>query len=200
MFTLPELPYAKNALVPFISEETLTFHHDKHFKTYVDKLNSLISGTDYENLSLKDIIQKSAKDGNQAVFNNAGQVYNHDFYFKCLAQPCNEKNCPCTAPVLKKLIGNTYSDPQQFREELLNNAIGNFGSGWTWVVKHGDKIEIVNYSNADNPLRDRENDVPLLCIDVWEHAYYIDYRNDRKSYVEKLFNVINWQFVASQLQ
>ncbi len=199
MIVLPDLPYTKDDLAPYLSNETLTYHHDKHFKNYVDKINSLIQKTAYEELSIKEIIQKSAKNEDHAIFNNAGQIYNHDFFFKCLAKPCGEKNCPCTKDNLKELITKTYGDPHKFKEDIINKATANFGSGWTWVVKHGDKIEVVNYSNADNPLRDRPKDTPLLCIDVWEHSYYIDYRNDRKSYIEKLFNIFNWSFVADQL-
>jgi Fe-Mn family superoxide dismutase len=197
MFKLPDLPYAKSALAPFLSEETLTYHHDKHFNAYVEKLNSLITGTGYENLSLAEIIRKSAEENNKAVFNNAGQVFNHDFYFKCLGQEPDD-NCPMKYEVLKKLISNTFSDKEDFTAKVTDAAVNNFGSGWTWLVQNGDHIEIINYSNADNPLRDHPDMNPLLCIDVWEHAYYIDYRNDRKKYVTALLGSINWKFVASQ--
>lgn len=197
MFKLPDLPYSKNALAPFLSEETLTYHHDRHFNAYVEKLNSLIAGTDYEKLSIGEIIRKSAAENQKAIFNNAGQVFNHDFYFKCIGQEDGDK-CPMEHEVLKKLISNTFSGKEDFTARVTDAAVNNFGSGWTWLVQNGDRIEILNYSNADNPLRDHQEMIPLLCIDVWEHAYYIDYRNDRKKYVTELLGNINWKFVASQ--
>ncbi len=198
MFTLPPLPYDKQALSPFLSEETLTYHHDKHFNAYVEKLNSLIKGTDYENLTLKEIIQKSAKENQKGIFNNAGQVFNHDFYFKCFGRK-EDDACPMKYKDLKGLIEATFSKPEDMRDALINNAVNNFGSGWTWLVAKGGKLEIINYSNAQNPLVDQPDATPLLCIDVWEHAYYIDYRNDRKKYVETLMANVNWAFVSEQL-
>ena len=198
MFTLPELTYTKTALEPFLSQETLTYHHDKHFNAYVEKLNSLIAGTEYEKLPLAEIIRKSAAEGSKGIFNNAGQVYNHDFYFKCFGRQADD-TCPLKHAKLKELIEASFAGSDDFRTKATDAAVGNFGSGWTWLVEENGKIEILNYSNADNPLRDRPNAVPLLCIDVWEHAYYIDYRNDRKKYVTELLANVNWAFVASQL-
>jgi Fe-Mn family superoxide dismutase len=186
---LPDLPYAKDALEPHISAETLEYHHGKHHATYVTKLNGLIPGTEFENASLEEIIQKAPAGG---IFNNAAQVWNHTFYWNCMSP--NGGGEPSGA--LADAISAKFGSVADFKEKFGEMAVGNFGSGWTWLVKKADgSVEIVNTSNAGNPLRD--GDTPLLTIDIWEHAYYIDYRNARPKYVENFWNLVNWDFVAS---
>jgi Fe-Mn family superoxide dismutase len=188
---LPELPYAKNALEPHISAETLEYHYGKHHATYVDKLNGLIPGTEFENASLEDIIKK-AKGG---IFNNGAQIWNHTFYWNCLS-PDGGGTPDGT---VGKAIEQTFGDFAKFKTQFSDSAATNFGSGWTWLVKNPDgKLEIVNTSNAANPLTDGKQ--PLLTCDVWEHAYYIDYRNARPKYVEAFWNLVNWDFVARNLK
>ncbi|AHK79845.1 superoxide dismutase [Ectothiorhodospira haloalkaliphila] len=186
---LPPLPYDKKALEPHISAETLEYHHDKHHATYVTNLNKLIAGTEFENLSLEDIIKKAPAGG---VFNNAAQVWNHTFYFNCLSP--NGGGEPTGA--LADAINQAFGSFAEFKEKFAASGAGNFGSGWTWLVKNpSGQVEIVNTSNAQTPLTDGSM-TPLLTMDVWEHAYYIDYRNARPKYIENFFNVVNWEFVA----
>ncbi len=185
---LPALPYAKNALEPYISAETLEYHHGKHHNAYVTNLNNLVPGTEYENLSLEEIIKKAPAGG---VFNNAAQVWNHTFYWNCLAP--NAGGAPSGA--LADAITKAFGSFDTFKEKFSTSAATNFGSGWTWLVKNGDgSLEIVNTSNAGSPLT--QDKKPLLTCDVWEHAYYIDYRNARPKYVESFWNLVNWEFVA----
>lgn len=187
-FELPPLPYAKDALEPHISAETLEYHYGKHHQTYVTKLNNAIPGTEFENLSLEDIIMKSSG----GVFNNAAQVWNHTFYWNCMTPDSAGK----PSGDLAKAIDDTFGSVDAFTEKFNELAAGNFGSGWTWLVKNSDgSIEIVNTSNAGNPLTDGKT--PLLTCDVWEHAYYIDYRNARPKYLESFWKLVNWDFVAS---
>ena len=187
---LPELPYPENALEPHISAETLEYHYGKHHATYVDKLNKLIPGTEFETASLEEIIAK-ASDG---IFNNAAQVWNHTFYWNCLSPDGGGE----PDGVLAKAIGQAFGDVAQFQERFSDAAATNFGSGWTWLVKNSDGgLEIVNTSNAGNPMT--EGRQPLLTCDVWEHAYYIDYRNARPEYVKAFWNLVNWDFVAQKL-
>jgi superoxide dismutase, Fe-Mn family len=190
-FELPPLPYDKNALEPHISAETLEFHHDKHHATYVTNLNKLVPGTEFESASLEDIIRKAPAGG---VFNNGAQVWNHTFYFAGMGpngggEPADE---------LAEAINKAFGSFAEFKEKFAASGAGNFGSGWTWLVKKasGD-LDIVNTSNAANPLRDGLT--PLLTVDVWEHAYYIDYRNARPKYLDAFWNVVNWDFVAKNL-
>ncbi|MFP4607234.1 MAG: superoxide dismutase [Thiohalospira sp.] len=186
---LPDLPYAKDALEPHISAETLEYHHGKHHNTYVTKLNGLIPGTEFENASLEEIIRKAPAGG---IFNNAAQVWNHTFYWNCMSPDGGGEPSGALADAINAKFGS-FAD---FKEKFSEMAVGNFGSGWTWLVKKADgSVEIVNTSNAGNPLRD--GDTPLLTIDIWEHAYYIDYRNARPKYVENFWNLVNWDFVAS---
>ena len=188
---LPELPYAKNALEPHISAETLEFHHDKHHATYVANLNKLIPGTEFENLSLEDIVLKAPAGG---VFNNAAQVWNHTFYFNCMAPGAGGEPTGAVADAINAAFGSFA----EFKEKFSTSAATNFGSGWTWLVKKADgSLAIVNTGNAGCPLTD--GDTPLLTIDVWEHAYYIDKRNARPAYIESWWNLVNWDFVASNL-
>ncbi len=185
---LPALPYAKNALEPYISAETLEYHHGKHHQAYVTNLNNLIPGTEFENLSLEDIVKKAPAGG---VFNNAAQVWNHTFYWNCMAP--NAGGAPSGA--LADAITKTFGSFDAFKEKFTNSCVTNFGSGWTWLVKNKDgALELVNTSNAGCPLTTDKK--PLLTCDVWEHAYYIDTRNARPKYVENFWNLVNWDFVA----
>ncbi|MDO5352627.1 MAG: superoxide dismutase [Succinatimonas sp.] len=189
MFTLPDLPYAKNALEGFISENTLNFHHDKHFNAYVTTANNLVKGTEFDGKSLEDIIKAATG----PLFNNAAQAWNHDFYFKCLSAETTEIGAK-----IKSLIEENFKSVDEFNQAFKASAVGNFGSGWTWLVQKADgKLAIVNTSNAANPLT--FGDKPLLVIDVWEHAYYLDYQNLRPSYVDAFLKHINWSFVESNL-
>ncbi|AQS50831.1 MAG TPA: superoxide dismutase [Fe] [Paenalcaligenes hominis] len=186
-FTLPELPYALDALAPHISKETLEYHYGKHHQTYVTNLNNLIEGTDMANDSLEDIVKKSSG----GVFNNAAQVWNHTFYWNSLSP--NGGGEP-TGP-LADAINAKWGSFDNFKAEFNKSAAGNFGSGWTWLVKKADgSVDIVNTSNANTPLT--TDDVALLTCDVWEHAYYIDTRNSRPQYLENFWAVANWDFAS----
>ncbi|ANX02840.1 superoxide dismutase [Immundisolibacter cernigliae] len=184
---LPPLPYAIDALAPHISAETLEFHHGKHHKTYVDNLNKLIPGTEFENLSLEDIVRKSSG----GIFNNAAQIWNHTFYWNCLAPKAGGKPTGALAAAIDTAFGSFDT----FKEKFSQTAITTFGSGWGWLVKNAaGGVELVSTSNAGCPLT--AGQTPLLTCDVWEHAYYIDYRNARPKYVESFWNLVNWDFVA----
>ena len=183
---LPELPYAMDALEPHISRETLEYHYGKHHKTYVDNLNKLIPGTEFEKLSLEDIIKKSSG----GIFNNAAQIWNHSFYWNCLSAKGGEPGGDLAAAINK-----SFGSIDEFKQKFSQTAITTFGSGWGWLVKNAaGKLEIVSTSNAGCPLT--EGKTPLLTCDVWEHAYYIDYRNARPKYVETFWKIVNWDFVA----
>ena len=185
--TLPPLPYALDALAPHISKETLEFHYGKHHQTYVTNLNNLIPGTEFENASLEDIVKKSSG----GVFNNAAQIWNHTFYWNSLAP--NAGGAP--SGKLADAINAKWGSFDAFKEAFNKSAAGNFGSGWTWLVKKADgSLDIVNTSNAATPLTTA--DQPLLTCDVWEHAYYIDYRNARPKYLENFWALVNWEFAA----
>jgi Fe-Mn family superoxide dismutase len=185
---LPALPFAIDALEPHISAETLQFHHGKHHATYVDKLNGLIAGTEFESATLEEIIQRSSG----GIFNNAAQVWNHSFYWNCLSP--NGGGVPAAA--LAEAINRDFGSFDAFKEKFAAAAVGNFGSGWTWLVKNKDgDLEIVNTDDADNPMTQAY--LPLLTCDVWEHAYYIDYRNRRPDYIAAFWQLLNWDFVAS---
>ena len=188
-FELPALPYAEDALEPHISRETLEFHYGKHHKTYVDKLNGLAEGTDLAGKSLEDVVRTSEG----GVFNNAAQIWNHTFYWHCLSPNGGGAATGGVAAAIDAAFGSF----DKFKEEFTNSAIGNFGSGWTWLVKNADgSVAIVNTSNAGTPLTDA-GVTPLLTVDVWEHAYYIDYRNARPKYMEAFWALVNWEFVNS---
>jgi superoxide dismutase, Fe-Mn family len=185
--TLPDLPYAMNALEPHISKETLEFHYGKHHRTYVDKLNGLIEGTEFADASLEEIVGRSTG----GVFNNAAQVWNHTFYWHCLSP--NGGGRPDGA--LGKAIDEAFGSFDAFHQQFSDKAVTLFGSGWAWLVKKPDgKLAIVQTSNAETPLTGK--DKPLLTCDVWEHAYYIDYRNARPKYLEAFWQLVNWDFVA----
>jgi Fe-Mn family superoxide dismutase len=185
--TLPDLPYPENELEPYISAETLEFHYKKHHATYVDKLNGLIAGTEFESATLEEIIKRASG----GIFNNGAQVWNHTFYWNCLSP--NGGGTP--EGELATAIEQAFGSFDDFKTRFSESAVNNFGSGWTWLVKNTDgSLEIVNTSNAANPMTNGKQ--PLLTCDVWEHAYYIDYRNARPKYVEALWNLVNWDFVA----
>ena len=189
-FELPALPYEQNALEPHISAETLEYHYGKHHKTYVDKLNGLVEGTPHESASLEEII-KSSEGG---VFNNAAQVWNHTFYWNCLSP--NGGGEPTGA--LADAINAAFGSFDKFKEEFTDAATGNFGSGWTWLVQKSDgSVGLRNTDDAGCPIT--EDVTPLMTVDVWEHAYYIDYRNARPKYLEAYWNLVNWDFVASNM-
>lgn len=184
--TLPELPYAIDALEPQISKETLEYHYGKHHATYVAKLNPLIEGTDLADADLETIIKNSEG----GVFNNAAQVWNHTFYWNCLSPNGGGE---ASGPVAEA-IDAAFGSFEDFKEQFTNSAVNNFGSGWTWLVKNTDgSVAIVNTDDADTPLTTDAR--PLLTVDVWEHAYYIDYRNSRPAYMEAFWSLVNWDFV-----
>ena len=186
-FELPPLPYEKNALEPHMSAETLDFHHGKHHNTYVTNLNNLVPGTEYEGKDLETIIKTSSG----GIFNNAAQVWNHTFFWNCLSpngggEPTGE---------LAEAINKAFGSLENFKEEFSKASVTTFGSGWGWLVKKSDgSLAVVSTSNANNPMT--EGHTPLLTCDVWEHAYYIDYRNARPKFVEAFWNIVNWDFVA----
>ncbi|WP_455210888.1 superoxide dismutase [Fe] [Kaarinaea lacus] len=187
---LPPLPYANDALQPHISAETIEFHYGKHHQTYVTNLNNLIKGTEFESASLEDIIKKSSG----GLFNNAAQVWNHTFYWNCLSPNGGGEPSGAVADAINKAFGSFA----EFKEKFTTSAVTNFGSGWTWLVKNSDgSVEIFNTSNAGCPMTDGKT--ALLTVDVWEHAYYIDYRNARPKYMEAFWSLVNWDFVAKNL-
>jgi len=187
-FSLPDLPYEKNALEPHISAETLEYHYGKHHQTYVDKLNGMVEGTDDAGKSLEEIIGSSTG----GLFNNAAQVWNHTFYWHCLSP--NGGGSPDGE--LAEAIQRDFGSYDNFVEKFNQSAVGNFGSGWTWLVKNPDgTLAIVNTDDAGTPLTGEGK--PLLTCDVWEHAYYIDYRNARPKYLEAFWKLVNWNFVAA---
>jgi Fe-Mn family superoxide dismutase len=185
---LPALPYAMDALAPHMSKETMEFHYGKHHQAYVTNLNNLIKGTEFESASLEDIIKKSSG----GVFNNAAQVWNHSFFWNCMKPRGGGKPSGALASAIDKKWGSFDG----FKDAFTKSAVGNFGSGWTWLVKKGDgSVDIVNTSNAGTPLTGA--DKPVLTIDVWEHAYYIDHRNARPKFVETFLNSLaNWDFAG----
>ncbi len=191
MFELPKLPYEMNALEPYISQETLEYHYGKHHQTYVNNLNNLIAWTELESKSLEEIIKNSEG----GIFNNSAQVWNHTFYWNCMAP--NAGGNPVGE--IAELIDRDFGDFETFKEKFSTSAATNFGSGWTWLVKTLDgKLEIVNTSNAGSVLTTENK--PLMVIDVWEHAYYIDTRNARPKYIENFWNLVNWDFVNENLK
>lgn len=191
-FTLPALPYAMDALSPHISKETLEYHYGKHHNAYVTNLNKLIAGTEYENLSLEEIIKKSTSGG---IFNNAAQVWNHTFYWHCLSP--NGGGEPTGKA--KDAIAKDFGSFEKFKEDFSQVAATTFGSGWAWLVqdKNGS-LKIISTSNAGTPMT--EGLQALLTCDVWEHAYYIDYRNARPDYIKAFWSLVNWDFVNSNLR
>jgi len=190
-FELPSLPYPMNALEPYISRETLEFHHGKHHAAYVKKLNELIAGTKFANLSLRKIIELSPPG---ALHNDAAQHFNHSFYWNCLKPAAEEKPSGALAEKIQKGFGSF----DKFSSTFTTVAAGQFGSGWAWLVMNADgSLAVEATTNAEAPIASGKT--PLLTCDVWEHAYYIDYRNDRDKYVEAFWKLVNWDFVATNL-
>ncbi|MES2553740.1 MAG: Fe-Mn family superoxide dismutase [Pseudomonadota bacterium] len=186
---LPPLPYAKTALAPFISEETFDYHYSKHHQAYVTNLNNLIKGTEFENKTLEEIIKTSSG----GIYNNSAQVSNHTFFWSCLKPSGGGE----PKGALADAINAKWGSFDEFKKAFQTSAVGNFGSGWTWLVKKADgSVDIVNMGAAGTPLT--TGDTPLLTIDVWEHAYYIDYRNARPKFVETfLASLVNWEFAEA---
>lgn len=190
--TLPELPYAKEALKPHVSPETIEFHYGKHHKAYVDNLNNLIKGTEFENMSLEEIVKKSSG----GMFNNAAQIWNHTFYWHCLSPNAGGEPTGAVAEAINKNFGSF----QSFKEKFTDAAVKTFGSGWAWLVLNPNgTLTIESTSNAATPLTDASKK-PLLTCDVWEHAYYIDYRNSRPNYMAAFWNLVNWNFVEKNMK
>ncbi|MCC7386269.1 MAG: superoxide dismutase [Fe] [Deltaproteobacteria bacterium] len=188
-FKLPELPFAMDALVPFMSKETLEYHYGKHHNAYVTKLNQLTEGSPKANMTLEQLIK--TEEG--AIFNQAAQIWNHTFFWHSVAPKAGGPPKGKVAELITKSFGSF----EQFKKDFTAAALGQFGSGWAWLVKDGDAMKIVTTSNAGCPLRDGKT--PILTCDVWEHAYYVDYRNDRGKFVEAWFNLVNWEFANKNL-
>ena len=195
-FNLPALPYAEDALEPYYSAKTISFHHGKHHKTYIDNLNKLVAGTDLENKTLDEIIQIAAEDpAKMGMFNNAAQIWNHTFFWNCMkpaggGRPQGE---------LARQIETAFGGYDKFTEQFKAAAVGRFGSGWGWLVLDGGALKIVSTPNAETPLAKKQ--VALLTVDVWEHAYYLDYQNRRADFVQAfLDHLVNWEFVAQNLK
>ena len=190
MFEKIVLPYEKGALAPYISEETMVYHYDKHHQAYTDRLNQLIENTEFAGQDIITIVKNSS----WALYNNAAQFWNHNFFWNCLSPKYDQ----VPSEKLAELIDQNFGSFASFKEEFISSAVANFGSGWTWLVLNQEgKLEILNMSNAQNPLH-----LPvkiLFWVDVWEHAYYIDVRNNRWAYLENIFHIINWEFVAENL-
>ena len=188
----PELKYSLDALEPFLSQKTLNFHFNKNLQAYINTANTLTKDTEFANKSIKEIVLSSVG----PIFNNAAQAYNHIFYFNCL---CPKEKATLMSANLSKYINDSFGSFDKFKEEFIAQAVGNFGSGWTWLVQNPTtrKLEIVNTKNANNPITDGKQ--ILLTVDVWEHAYYLDYQNLRKDYVTNFFDYIDWKFVESNL-
>ncbi len=189
-FELPSLPFDMDALEPYISHETLEYHYGKHHQTYVTNLNNLTTGTEYAESSLEDVV-RSAQGG---LFNNAAQVWNHSFYWNCLSPNGGGEPAGSLATAIKAAFGSF----EEFKGKFSQTAITTFGSGWGWLVQNNDgSLELMSASNAGNPMTSGKK--PLLTCDVWEHAYYIDYRNARPKYVEAFWKLVNWDFVSGNL-
>lgn len=189
------LPYDYNALEPYVSEKTLRFHYDKHHKGYVDKLNKLIEGTDYADLPLEELITRARGEARIDILNNAQQAWNHAFLWESMAASGE------TSPDgrIKELIENSFGDVATFKQQFREAALSLFGSGWVWLVQQGDELRILPTGNADSPVGTQLT--PLLVLDVWEHAYYLDYQNERARYVDAFLNkLMNWKFAASNLR
>ena len=191
----PDLPYENTALEPYISGRTLEFHHGKHHRGYVDKLNKAIAGSPYKDLTIEQIVQKAAADGDRAVFNNAAQVWNHTFLWHSFSPASGGE----PGGRLQEAVDRSFGGLEQFHSVFADAATGHFGSGWAWLVADGDKLKVETTSDADTPIA--RGAQPLLTLDLWEHAYYLDYQNDRASYVKVFLDkLINWSFAASNFE
>jgi superoxide dismutase, Fe-Mn family len=194
-FQLPDLPYAKDALAPHMSGETLEYHHGKHHKAYVDKTNSLAGEAGLDGRSLSEVIRAAREQGAKGLFNNSAQLWNHSFFWQCLAPPEGQKPSGKLAAMIEDKFGTLDTMLAKLKEE----AVGHFASGWAWLVLDGDALDITSLHDADTPVA-HEGMKPLLTLDVWEHAYYIDYRNERPKFAESVLgNIINWEFVGKNL-
>ena len=195
MHTLPELPYALDALEPHLSRETLDYHYSRHHRGYVNKLNELIKGTDLETVPLEAVIRASCPPPGQSnpIFNNSAQAWNHQFYWQCLTPRTS-----VPGGVVSRVLGWHFGSVDEFRRQFTRTALETFGSGWAWLVSSDDGcLEILETGNADTPLvRDK---IPLLCCDMWEHAYYIDYRNDKQKYLDAFWQLVNWEVIGKRL-
>jgi len=190
----PKLPYDMNALEPYMSEKTLSYHFGKHHHAYVNKLRKLVEGTEYADLELEDIIAKARKEGNVAIFNNAAQAWNHDFFWKSLSPKGGQPDGK-----IKELVESEFGSIDDFKTRFAAAATGLFGSGWVWLVLDQGKAKITSGSNADTPVG--TSAVPMLTLDVWEHAYYLDYQNERGKFVDAFLDrLINWNFAESNLK
>lgn len=192
MFSLSQfpLPYADTDLAPYMSDETLHLHHGRHVATYIEKLNGLIAGTKYADMSLRDIIIQSHADGATGIFNNSAQVFNHDFFFHCMK--------PNGGGAIPEQIAAAFGGADEFRTKFRDAAINLFGSGWIWLARIGDALKIIPMQNAGTPITDGAK--PILTLDVWEHAYYVDYQNRRAEYVDAfLNNLANWEFALKNM-
>lgn len=196
MHTLPELPYRHDALEPYLSREALDYHYGKHHRAYVNKLNELVKGTDYEHVSLEALVRATRPSAGRSspVYNNAAQAWNHAFYWQCLTPGFTPPDTH-----LREVLTARFGSVDDFQLGFARAAVSTFGSGWTWLVANGDgQLDIVSTANADTPLATGQ--VPLLTCDVWEHAYYIDYRNARAEYLTAFWKIVNWDFVAANLR
>ncbi len=194
-FRLPTLPYMPHALGAYMSTETLVHHHGKHHQAYVDKLNALLERRDLPAVSLVELIRGAKEKGDRALFNNAAQHWNHSFFWQCLAPPEGQR----PLGKLAVMIAETFGGTDAMLSGLKDEAVGHFASGWAWLVLEGGSLKITSLHDADTPVA-REGMKPLLTLDLWEHAYYIDYRHDRPKFAESVLgNIVNWEFVASNL-
>ena len=194
-FNLPDLPFAKEALQPHMSAETLEFHHGKHHRAYVEKTNQFVEEKGLGNMTLAQLIRKARESGDQPLFNNSAQIWNHSFYWQCLAPAQGQR----PTGQLAQLIADEFGSVDQMLAALKQEAVGHFSNGWAWLVLDGGKLSIISLHDADTPVV-RDGIRPLLTLDVWEHAYYIDYRNRRPDFAEGvLANIVDWEFVARNL-
>ena len=193
-FTLPELPYAKDALAPHMSAETFDYHHGKHHKAYIDKTNGMLAEKGLEDASLVEVIKAAKEKGDKSLFNNSAQIWNHSFFWQCLAPAGSTK----PSGKLAEMISSDFGDHATLVEKLATEATNHFASGWGWLVLNNGKLEVTSLHDADTPVV--HGLTPLLTLDVWEHAYYIDYRNERPRFLKTVLeNIINWDFVAQNL-
>ena len=193
-FTLPDLPFAKDALAPHMSAETLDYHHGKHHKAYVDKTNGMLAEKGLTDASLIEVIKAAKDKGDKGLFNNSAQIWNHSFFWQCLAPEGSTR----PSGQLRDMISASFGDEQALLDKLATESVNHFASGWGWLVLNNGKLEVTSLHDADTPAV--HGLVPLLTIDVWEHAYYIDYRNERPRFVKSVLeNIINWDFVAQNL-
>jgi superoxide dismutase, Fe-Mn family len=194
-FILPELPYALDGLAPVLSKETLEYHYGKHHAAYINNLNGLIAGTDYENMPIEDIVARADAG---ALFNNSAQSYNHTFYWYGMKPPVAGSSANMPTDQVSQAINEAFGDFDSFKTQFSEIATKHFGSGWAWLLKSKDgKLEMKGMHDADTPIKD--GDTPLLALDVWEHAYYVDYRNKRPDYISAFWQLVDWSFVEKQL-